>query len=160
MHNVEQKLAVELTKVSRWLADNRLSLHLGKTQSIVFTNKRNLRNRNVLNIAYNGVDIKGAKSVNYLGLKLDHDLNGSLIAQKIISRANSRLKFMYRHKSCLSQKVRKILCTALISSHFDYYCCSWYSSLSLKYKKKLQICQNKIIRFISNLSTRIPHWFQ
>ena len=31
---------------------------------------------------------------------------------------------------------------------FDYYCSSWFTSLSAKWKHKLQVMQHKIIRFI------------
>ena len=38
--------------------------------------------------------------------------------------------------------------------HFDYCCSSWFSSLSAKWKHKLQVLQNKIIRFILRLEPR------
>ena len=72
----------------------------------------------------------------------------------IIKKANQRLKFLYRHKSCLSLLSRKSLCNALIQCHIDYACTSWYESLSVKLKKKLQVVQNKVIRFILDLSPR------
>ena len=38
--------------------------------------------------------------------------------------------------------------------YFDYACCSWYSALSHKNKNKLQIMQNKIVRFILGMGPR------
>ena len=37
---------------------------------------------------------------------------------------------------------------------FDYCCSSWFSSLSAKWKHKLQVMQNKITRFILKLEPR------
>ena len=45
-------------------------------------------------------------------------------------------------------------CNALILCHLDYCCTSWYSSLLAKDKSKLQVIQNKIVRFILQLPSR------
>ena len=47
---IERSLASELQSVRNWLIDNKLSLHLGKTESILFGTKRKLQNQ-VLNIS-------------------------------------------------------------------------------------------------------------
>ena len=39
---VEKTLSMEFEAVSDWLCENRLSLHLGKTQSILFGSKKRL----------------------------------------------------------------------------------------------------------------------
>ena len=51
-------------------------------------------------------------------------------------------------------KARKTLCSALIQCYFDYSCSSWYMGLTKGYKQKLQIMQNKMIRFILKLGSR------
>ena len=45
-----------------------------------------------------------------------------------------------------------MLCNALIQPHFDYACTSWYPNLTEKTKKKIQIMQNKCIRFCLRLN--------
>ena len=40
---VERALSSELRKICTWLADNKLSIHLGKTESILFGSPRNLK---------------------------------------------------------------------------------------------------------------------
>jgi len=88
--------------------------------------------------------------VKYLGVQLDEDLAGESIVKEILKKANSRLKFLYRCKDALNFNTRKILCTALIQCHFDYSCSSWFSGVNKTMRKKLQIMQNKIIRFTLN----------
>ena len=47
-----------------------------------------------------------------------------------------------------------MLCNALIQSNFDYACSAWYPNLSKNLKDKLQIAQNKCIRFCLFLGNR------
>ena len=47
-----------------------------------------------------------------------------------------------------------MLTSALIQCHFDYGCAIWYSGLTCAYKKKLQVVQNKIIKYILDVPPR------
>ena len=61
---------------------------------------------------------------------------------------------MYRKNRFLSLRLRRLLCNALIQPHFDYACSAWYPNLNNRLKSKLQILQNKCIRFCLNLNNR------
>ena len=54
----------------------------------------------------------------------------------------------------LSLQLRRLLCNSLIQPHFDYAVSAWYPNLQKKFKSKLQICQNKCIRFCLDLDNR------
>ena len=56
--NIEKLLKKELETVSDWLIDNKLSLHLGKTESILFGSKIKLKSESNLNITCRGTDIE------------------------------------------------------------------------------------------------------
>ena len=45
-----------------------------------------------------------------------------------------------------------MLATALIQCHFDYASASWFSGLSKKNKSKFQVLQNKVVRYLLNLT--------
>ena len=47
-----------------------------------------------------------------------------------------------------------MLVSLLVQPRFDFSCMFWYRSCGLTYQKKLQICQNKCIRFIEQLPMR------
>merc|ERR1711895_406548 len=89
-----------------------------------------------------------------MGVQLDEDLASESIVKEISKNTNSKLKFLYRCKDALNFNTRKILCTALIQCHFDYSCSSWFSGVNNKLRKKLQIMQNKMVRFTLNLRRR------
>ena len=75
-------------------------------------------------------------------------------SRQCYQQVNIRLKFLYRNGSWLNTRSRLTLSSALIQCYFDYCCSSWYSSLGKSMKKKLQIMQNKVIRFIIDLGPR------
>ena len=54
---IENTLGVELESVNQWLKDNKLSVHLGKTESILFGTKRKLAKSNTLKVMCNGSEI-------------------------------------------------------------------------------------------------------
>ena len=55
---IELKLRTALETISDWLVDNKLSLHLGKTESILFGSKRKLSNCENLKVSSNWVNIE------------------------------------------------------------------------------------------------------
>ena len=64
------------------------------------------------------------------------------------------IKFLYRKSQFLDTNTRKLLASALVQCHYDYACSFWYSGLTKRTKSKLQISQNKLIRFKLNLQPR------
>ena len=76
------------------------------------------------------------------------------MACSVIKKANARLKFLYRKKEYLTQHAKKLLVMSLIQCHYEYACSIRYNGLTHALKKKLQITQNKFIRFILNLDYR------
>ena len=127
--------------------DNKLSLHLGKTECMLFGPRKKLRKITNFQVVCNGHVIKVTDKVKYLGLSIDSLLNGESIVSSIIQKVNARLKFLYRQAGCLDRGSRMTLSSTLIQCYFDYSCSSWYSSLSKHLKQKLQMCQNKMVRF-------------
>ena len=49
---------------------------------------------------------------------------------------------------------KKMLCSAMIQSSYDYASNSWYRGLQKQIKNKLQTSQNKVIRFILGYDSR------
>ena len=134
--------------------DNKLSLHVGKTQSILFTSKRKLKQQQFLNIFCDGIHVKGKEVVTYLGGLLDQNLSGKDMAQKIIQKSNASIKFLYRKKMFLNQKCRKTGCMAMIQSRIDYASNFYYHTLPKYLKSRIQVVQNKMVRYILNYPNR------
>ena len=91
---IAEILSQELKSCQMWLTDNKLSLHLGKTESILFGTKRKLALVNEFKVNCNNVEIKSGDSVQYLGIKLDNNLSGESIVLNIIEKSSNRLNFL------------------------------------------------------------------
>ena len=153
---IEEQLNTDLSSLCDWFIDNKLSVHFGeeKTKSILFGNKRQLKNQRDLVLGYGNIEIKQYSKVTYLGCILDNDLSGESMATKVLSLVNSRLKFLYQKQKFLTLPLRRLLCNALIQPHCDYACPVWYPSLNKRLSKKIQTSQNKCIRYCLNLDNR------
>ena len=68
--------------------------------------------------------------IKYLGLYIHESLDGEITADKVIKKANSRLKFLQRKGRYLNVYTKKLLVSALIQCHYDYACSSWYLGLT------------------------------
>ena len=151
--DIETELSDELQSANNWLVDNMLSLHTGKSEAILFGTKNKIRDVE-LAVTCNGETIEFKKQIKYLGQSLDQTLSGKEAVKNVLHKCNNRLKFMYRNSHCLNQNTKKLLCNALIQCHIDYASSTWYSSLTKADKKKLQVCQNKMVRYVLNLKPR------
>ena len=97
---------------------------------------------------------KKVSSSAYLGVDLEQTISGKLILKNILKKENFRLKFLRRQAKCLNLAPKRLLSSAIIQCHMDYACSSWYHGLQKNLKHKLQILQNKTIRFVLDLTPR------
>jgi len=108
----------------------------------------------MLDIRMGDIKITQYNKVTYIGCILDDDLSGESMASKVLTKISGRLNFLYRKQSFFNSKLRRMLCNALIQPHFNYACSAWYSNLNKNVTKKLQVTQNKCIRFCLGLDNR------
>ena len=74
-----------------------------------------------------------------------------IFTYKTIKTINSRINYLFRKKPILTTSLRRLLCNALIQSHFNYECTAWYPNLCKTLKNKIQTTQNKCVQFCLNL---------
>ena len=134
---IQATLSKELESIREWLIANKLSLHLGKTESILFGTNKKLQLAPQLNIECAGNKLANRSSVKYLGVDLDQSLSGEIIAKKLVSKINGKLSFLYRNTKSFNLETKKLLVAALIQCHFDYASSCWYSGLTKYFKSKI-----------------------
>ena len=96
---IAEKLSYVMNNCSTWLVDNKLSLHLGKTECMLFGSNRKLKKVKSFSVLCNDHEIPSQENVKYLGLTVDNLLNGEAIVDSIVKKVNSRLSFLYRNLS-------------------------------------------------------------
>ena len=70
---MEDELNTELSKISTWLKTNKMSLNIGKTHFMLFTNKK--RKDHDINIMIDGTKIEEVKKTKFLGVIIDNKLS-------------------------------------------------------------------------------------
>ena len=67
---IADRLSSELSRCKHWLVDNRLSLHIGKTESLLFGTKRRLKGAENFCVFCDGTPVERSFSDKYLGVFL------------------------------------------------------------------------------------------
>ena len=69
----------------KWLLDNTLSLHIGKTECILFGPRRKLKN--VQDLTCNNHVIKSSSQVKYVRVIIENNLSGEYIVDSIKTKS-------------------------------------------------------------------------
>ena len=101
---IEHQLNRNFSNISDWFVDKKLSIHFGedKTKPILFAPLNKCKKLRKLNISYGSLKVKQYSEVTYLGCILDESLSGESMALNVVSKINTRLKFLYRKNKFLS----------------------------------------------------------
>ena len=150
---ISDRLSMELSSCKNWLVDNRLSLHVGKTESLLFGSKRRLKGVE-FQVFCDGTPVERKSTVKYLGVMLDENVNGTVHVGNMMKVCAGRLAFLYRQSSLLDKTFRQTLCSTLIQPYIDYCSSSWYCGLPMVLKERLNVIQRKMVRFINRLDYR------
>ena len=150
---VSDFLTAQMSKCKTWLVDNRLSLHVGKTECILFGSSRKLKGRDFI-VKCGDVVINRVMSVKYLGVNLDQHLNFREHVEGLVKKATSKLFFLYRNGANLDRGSRKLLCSALVNSGVEYCISAWYPGLLEESKNRLATLQRKMVRFVVGMGAR------
>ena len=151
---IGNRLSEELLSCKRWLVDNKLSLHVGKTECLLFGTKKRLSGIRDFQVACDGTLVARVFKVKYLGVHLNANLNGTEHVGNVLQTCNGRLAFLYRNSAFLDFQSRRILCSSLIQPYIDYSCSSWYGGITVSLKKRLDVLQRKMVRFIYGMDFR------
>ena len=151
---VARRLSEELAKCKKWLIDNRLSLHMGKTECLLFGTSKSLKRARDFSVTCDGIPIKRVNSFKYLGVVLNETMSGECHGKELVRKCAGRISFLYRYSSLLDQHTRSLLCTSLLQPYLDYCCSSWYHSLSSRTRQRLDVIQRRMIRFVFSFGPR------
>ncbi len=105
-----ETLSENLETCNDWLIDNRLSLHLGKTEAMICGTKCKIKKKEGFAVKCKDTTLNSTTEVKYLGIKIDETLSGSGILDTILKKCNGRIKFLYRQDRCFPEALKKTLC--------------------------------------------------
>lgn len=152
-----------LDEVAKFSEKWKIKINSEKSQAIFFTRKRKTCYIPQSNLIMKGSDIAWSNSVRYLGVFLNTRLTFNDHVSHIINKFNLAIKLLYpliNRKSELNIE-NKITILKSIFQPIALYACPVWGICAKSHIKKIQVCQNKLLKLMLNLpwhfSTRSLH---
>ena len=116
--NIQHLLNAELSKISDWLAANKLSLNVSKTKLMIFHSDK----KKVLypKLFINNSEIERVDSFNFLGLQLNHNLNWTKHINYISLKMSKIIGIIYKLKSVFPTAILRSIYNTLLLPHMSY----------------------------------------
>ena len=111
---LEDKLNEDLLRVAHWLRENKLTLNLDKTKSMIIGSNRKLGNVSSLSLSIFDTDINTVSSFKYLGVMLSTNFTWTDHIEYISSKINKNLGLHLPHQA------RLLFYNSLVLPIFDY----------------------------------------
>ena len=141
---LEQTVNRDLVMVNKWFLTNALTVHVDKTNYIIFNNNY----AESINITMNNKPLEKISETKFVGVMLDKDLNWNSHINHVGNKMNKGLYLLGTGKTYLPKKIKILLYNALIRSHFEYAVLAW----GHKINKTLITKQKKALRLICSVS--------
>ena len=140
----------ELTRISTWIATNKLVLNISKTNYMIFTSKGKSYNKCISNIHIDGNKIQQVNKTKFLDIIIEEHLNWATHICNIIAR---NVGILQNLRYFIPAYVLKILYHSLILSNLQY-CTLLCANSYYPHLHKLRLLQKKAIRILSNTDYR------
>ena len=127
--NFIKNLQLYLKIVLTWFTNNAMMANLGKFQYMLFGKHKPLK------IEIEEFQLESAKSVNLLGIAMDHNLTFDAHVMNICKTANAKVKSLSRIRNALDENQARLLYNVFILSQFIYWSIIWIFSSKTSYKK-------------------------
>ena len=132
--NVIQNLQLHLKIVLTWFRNNEMMANLGKFQYMLFGKHKTLK------IKIEEFQLEWAKSVNLLGITIDHNLTFDAHVINTWKTASAKVKSLSRIRNAWDENQARLLYNFFILSQFICWSIIWIFSSktsSSKYKKEV-----------------------
>ena len=153
---LQNQLAEDIENVIQWMADNKLSLNVLKTDFIIVGPRSKMRDlEETLCITIQNENIYRAPFVKSLGFFIDENLDGGDHVSHVFKKVSSGLSILKMSKNYLPQGTLKILYNSLIETHFRYGNII-LGNCGETFLTRLQKLQNRAARIITGSNYDTP----
>ena len=146
-NSLSYNINAELTKITQWLAVNRLSLNAKKIKMMNFHSKQNKIsvNENPI-IQINGMPIERVTEFKFLGVLIDSNLTWSPHCNYIANKLSRICGVVFMLNHYVPTHILTIIYNSLFLSHISYGITSWGINMCTRISK----LQKKVIIFLTN----------
>jgi hypothetical protein len=114
----------DLLMLAIWLNENKLTLNLNKTRSMIIGRKLYI-NISSMTVSVNNTEISNASNFKYLGVTITANFTWSEHIDRISAKVNQRLGLLHRIKHLLPLNARILFYNSLVLPIFDYADVVW-----------------------------------
>ena len=152
-NEIQNYLNHDLVNVTKWLDNNKLSLNVSKTKSMIIGTNQRLAKTTPLALKIDNQTIEQVQTFKYLGLWIDSNYKFKTHLDKTKHKIAHKVISLMRLKPYLTKKYRHLIFNALISPHFDYASNIW-SPTNASLLKPLERLYNKSAKVILGVQNR------
>ena len=132
-----------------WFKQNEMIVNPDKFQAMVLGRHKQ---KETINLAINGAEIKGKNPVTLLGVEIDNELNFNNHISNICKKAGNKINAISRIQSFLGQKEKEALVNTFVYSNFNYCSLVWHFSTK-KSTNKIEKIQERCLKLLYNNTT-------
>ena len=155
LYKLQHRVNIKLSKIDLWMKQNKLQLNYSKTHYLLFDKQLNRSCSTNFNVSLNSIKIKRIRTVKYLGIYFDENLNWSRHIQHLSLQLARYSGLMYRIRTFLDRKTLCMLYYSLIYSRIQYGIVTW-GTANQKLMHELNVKLNNIVRIITYSSKYCP----
>ena len=149
---LENEVNHELQKVFIWLASNKLTLNIGKSKFMFFSNKKKIKHE--LCIKINGKKLEKCVTYKYLGVIFDKNLSRQPHIEYICGKISKACGALSKIRHSVDIETLKSVYYALVHSYLRYGVLAWGNATE-KVLQPLHSLLNRIIRIMTFAPFRI-----
>ena len=144
------KINEDLANVNNWLAQNKLSLNVAKTEFMLMGSRQRLATiKDVdINVNINDVKLQQVHSCKHLGVIVDDNMTWSEQTKNIKKRVLPGLYMLRKCKGFLPAETLSLVFKSLVQPHIDY-CDTIWSNCNVKDMDMIQMLQNRAAKIIT-----------
>ena len=155
---IEEQLNNDMEQIYHWLVQNKLVINLkhSKTKYVLYGTHQKSSKSKPLEVNVGGINIIQSQVYEYLGVRMDMNLNYNDQLEKTIKKAASRLKLLYRIRQNINPSTAETIYKMMILPML--YCSSIYLKLSTINQEKFERIQIRASKVINSQqsSVRLP----
>ena len=137
-------ISKELDKLNGWFAVNKLSLNVSKTNFIIFGNKKQTKNVDIL---INGEKIDRVYVTKFLGVIIDHKLNWKEHIEVVKNKISKSIAIIHKASKLLNTNSLYTLYCSLFLPYLNY-CAEIWGNTYITNLNTLILKQKRVIRII------------
>ena len=149
---LENEVNLELHKVFIWLASNKLTLNIGKSKFMFFSNKKKIKHE--LCIKINGKKLEKCVTYKYLGVIFDKNLSWQPHIEYICGKISKACGALSKIRHSVDIETLKSVYYGLVHSYLRYGVIAWGNATE-KVLQPLNSLLNRIVRIMTFAPFRI-----